>query len=271
MIIGVRAHDYGRHEAEELAQLIAAEGFKAVHLAPAKCLPGLKSLDDIREEHIRSLHESMEKAGVEVSILGCYVDLSSDSEAIREKAVRQVIQTMRWNKDIMQARAVGSESCYGRPGKLEKRRLFPFLLRSVDEILSAAEDMDTDFALEPAAWHTLEDAETARALLDRCKSRHLKIIFDQCSFLPYPSLVNQTEYWPWCLDLLEDYIVTVHLRDVLLGDQNIHVQVPLGKGQCDFSYLKKWLKKRPDMPVIREGLEPANASWELAMMKDFDK
>ena len=45
----------------------------------------------------------------------------------------------------------------------------------------------------------------------------------------------------------------------------------LGEGDMDYSVLKEWLKTRPDMPVLREEMDPATAAQDLAFMRRMQR
>lgn len=269
MLLGVRGHDFGRNTAEGIAKQFSEMGFSAIQLAPAKCLEGVESIDAIREEDVVALHEAMKKEGMDVAVFGCYVDLSAADEDTRQKAVGRFVQAMRWNKGILHGRMVGSETSYGRPGKIEKRVLFPNLLRSIDKIVEEAERMGTDFALEPVAWHVCEDVETMRELIDRFRSPHFKVIFDLCNVLPRPDLLDQKAYFRYCFELLGKEIAAIHLKDIVLDEKMQQVQVPIGKGVCDYSALAEFLADKPDMPVLREGIRKESAEADLEAMKEI--
>ena len=45
----------------------------------------------------------------------------------------------------------------------------------------------------------------------------------------------------------------------------------LGEGDMDYSVLMEWLKTRPDMPVLREEMNPATAAQDLAFMRRMQR
>ncbi|MCR5304770.1 MAG: sugar phosphate isomerase/epimerase [Lachnospiraceae bacterium] len=267
MKLGARAHDYGRHELGELAQIIAGEGFDTVQLALTKCAEGVKSFDDIDEGLCIKAKEALDNNGLECAVFGCYVDLAAEDPDVRKKAQDNFIKCMEFNRDIVKGSVVGSESCYKRPGKLEKRRLFPFFLESVDRICEASEKLDTDFAIEPVAWHVLEDVWLMRELLDKCDCSHFHTIFDLANVLDKPAITDQKNYWRECFSVLGDSICAIHLKDIQMSPEGSQIQVLIGEGLIDYSVLREWLRDKPDMPVLREGIHPESAAKDIEQMR----
>lgn len=267
MIIGARAHDFGRFSAEELAETIGRSGFQAVQLAPAKCLDSIRSIPEIREEHIGQLKTAMDAHHLRIAVYGSYVDLSCSDEDKRKQQVSYFLQAMQWNKEILRADTVGSESSYGRPSSFEKRLLFPAFLRSMDTLVNEAEKIGTDIAIEPVSWHVLSDIYTTAELLERFHSPRLKIILDLCNLLPRPDLIQQETYWNEVFGLLGPSIAIIHLKDICLDERRQQVQVPLGSGVCDYSVLRRFLAAHPDLPVLRENLKMETAKEDLEFMK----
>ena len=270
MKLGARAHDFGRHKLDALFGVIAGHGFDTVQLALTKCAEGVSSFDDINEDLCAEAADALARNGLECAVFGCYVDLAAEDPGVREKAVGSFIKSMELNRDIIKAGVVGSESCYKRPGKLEKRRLFPYFLESVDRICEASEKLNTDFALEPVAWHVLEDVWLMRELLDRCNCSHFRVIFDLANVLDRPQVVDQKGYWKECFDLLGDRISAIHLKDIQMSPEGKQIQVLIGEGLIDYGVLKEWLRDRPDMPVMREGINPESAEKDIAEMRKLD-
>lgn len=267
MKIGVRAHDYGRGSVEEIAAVLKQEGYEAVQLAIPKSFAGVESYSDITAELLEEIHEVFTREQIEIAVLGCYMDLGNPDEKIRSKAVETFIQCMEFSK-IVGAKVTGSETSYSHLSKLEKRRWHPYMMEALQQIAGAAERIDADFAIEPVGWHPLEDAETAREVLDALNSRHAKIILDPANILERPDLICQKNYWEYVLELLGDDIAAVHLKDFVM-DQGNYRGVLLGEGIMEYEVLEQWLKKHPDMPVLREEMVPKTAEYDLKYMRDM--
>ena len=82
-ILGARLHDYGRGTPDELFGRVSADGFAAVQLAYKKCIPGVKSYDDITPQLVADTVAAGRRHNVWVAVLGTYVELAIDDEERR--------------------------------------------------------------------------------------------------------------------------------------------------------------------------------------------
>lgn len=269
MKTGVRAHDYGRHTAAELAALLKGEGYEAAQLAIPRAITGIERYEDITEALCEEIREAFEKQGIEIAVMGCYMDLGNPDEEVRAQAVETFKRCLRLNK-ILGARVVGSETAYPHLSKLEKHRWFPSMMESLKELRDEAERQDVWMAIEPVGWHPLEDVETARDVLRVLDSDHVKIIFDPANVLERPAEVSQSAYWKRCFETLGGFIETVHLKDFTVDANGGYVPKLLGEGDMDYAVLREFLKTRPDMPLLREEMDPAYAAQEIAFMRGLD-
>ena len=270
MKIGVRAHDYGRHGVAEYATLLKQEGYEAIQLAIPKAFTGIESYADITESLCEEIREQFEKQQIEIAVLGCYMDLGNPNEEIRAQAVQTFKQCLHWSQ-IIGARVVGSETAYPHLNKLEKKAWFSPMMDSLKELRDEAEKCNVWMAIEPVGWHPLEDAETARDILQELDSNHVKIIFDPANVLERPGEICQPEYWKRCFALLGDYIESIHLKDFTVDEQGAYVPKLLGEGCMDYGVLMEWLKTRLDMPVLREEMNPLTAAKDLAFMREMKR
>lgn len=87
MKIGVRAHDYGKLNAGELAAALHKEGYQAAQLALPKAIAGIDSYDDITLKKVDEIRKAFEEEQVELAVFGCYMDLGNPDSQVREHAV----------------------------------------------------------------------------------------------------------------------------------------------------------------------------------------
>ena len=88
MKIGVRAHDYGKRDIEELAALLHDEDYNAAQLALPKAFMGIDRYEDITMGHIEKIREAFARNMVEIPVFGCYMDLGNPDPQVREYAVK---------------------------------------------------------------------------------------------------------------------------------------------------------------------------------------
>jgi sugar phosphate isomerase/epimerase len=252
----------------EYAALLRREGYEAVQLAIPKAFTGVERYEDITEALCENIREEFEKQKIEIAVMGCYMDLGNPDAAVRTQAVETFKFCLRMNR-ILGARVVGSETAYPHLTKMEKHQWFAPMMESLKELRDEAERLDVWMAIEPVGWHPLEDVETAREVLDTLGSDHVKIIFDPANVLERPALISQSAYWDYCLKLLGADIEAIHLKDFTVDGSGAYIPKLLGEGDMDYRVLQSWLRTRPDMPVLREEMDPATAAHDLGFMRKF--
>lgn len=65
--------------------------------------------------------------------------------------------------------------------------------------------------------------------------------------------------------------LAIHLKDFIVNEKGCYEAKLLGEGCMDYSVLKEWLKVHPDMPVLREEMNPLTAKQDLSFMRALDK
>ncbi len=76
---------------------------------------------DITPAQLTDIRTAFAEAGIEISVLSCYQDLSNPDTAIRENAVAAVCRALHYQKAVG-AKHVGSESACRDLTEDEKRR-----------------------------------------------------------------------------------------------------------------------------------------------------
>ena len=85
--IGCRAHDYGRHTPAALADTLHAHGYTAAQLAMPRGILGIDSFADITQAQLEDIRTAFDAAGVEITVLSCYQDLTAPDADARRAAV----------------------------------------------------------------------------------------------------------------------------------------------------------------------------------------
>lgn len=268
MKIGVRAHDYGRHEIGEYARILSEEGYETVQLAVPKAFCGINSYSDITVTLLDEIRTEFTKRKIEISVFGCYMDLGNPKEAVRNEAV-DIFKKCLSHAKILDAKMVGTETAYPHLRRQEKAEWFPYMMDSLKRITEEAEKIGMTVGIEPVAWHPLEDAETACEVLDELRSSQVKIIFDPANVLERPAEVNQPIYWRRYLDMLGEHIGAVHLKDFTVDENGRYCPCLLGHGVMDFTVLKEWLNVKPNIPVLREEINPKTARIDMQFIKNL--
>ena len=130
MKYGCRAHDYGCFTAKGLADVLTANGYNAAQLAMPKAIRGIPNFTDITPAQLTDIRTAFAEAGIEISVLSCYQDLSNPDTAIRENAVAAVCRALHYQKAVG-AKHVGSESACRDLTEDEKAATLPLLTDSI--------------------------------------------------------------------------------------------------------------------------------------------
>ncbi len=267
MKLGCRAHDYGAHSAARLAAILHDRGYNACQLAMPKALAGVKDYRSVTPQQAAAIGADFAAAGVEISVLGCYMDLSSPDGEVRRQAVANVSHCLFVQK-TMGAKLVGSESSYDHLDAEEKAARLPLLTDSVLRIVEAAARYDGVFAIEPVFWHPLDSVERVQALLDAAGDEtHFKLIYDPANVLRRRDQGRQAALWQEWLTAFGGRIEAMHIKDFVL-DGGSYCPRPLGSGVMDYTPIRAWLRaERPDMPLLREEVQLGCDAADLAFLR----
>lgn len=270
MKIGVRAHDYGKMEIEELAKVLHGCGYECAQLALPKAFVGIESYEDITLKHLERIREAFEKYQVEIPVFGCYMDLGNPNEDVRKHAVDTMKKCLEYSKEVG-AKVVGTETAYPRLTAEEKKIWYPHMLDSIQRVVEEAQKLDVKLAIEPVYWHPLDSLEVVMDIFEQVDDKkHLRMIFDASNLLEFPETTDQDAYWTEWLKTTGKYIEAMHIKDFYHDKDGQYVPTPLGKGAINYEAISKWLhENRPDMYLLREEMNPEIAVADIAFMKNL--
>lgn len=268
MKLGVRAHDYGKRSVEEMAALLHDEGYGAAQLVLPKAFMGIESYGDITPEKVKKIRSIFESYEIDISVLGCYMDLGNPDKEVRKTAVSTLKQCLYWGKELG-AGVVGTETAYPHLNDEQKRIWRPYMMDSLEQVLAEAQNMDMKLAIEPVYWHPLCDLEVVKDVVSRMDDpRHLRMIFDASNLLEYPDSTNQETYWEEWLEAIGEYVDVMHIKDFSLGRQNTYQPEALGEGVMEYASISRWLRcQEREIPLIREEMNPLFAKDDLEFMR----
>ena len=244
MKYGCRAHDYGCFTAKGLADVLTANGYNAAQLAMPKAIRGIPNFTDITPAQLTDIRTAFAEAGIEISVLSCYQDLSNPDTAIRESACRDLTED-------------------------EKAATLPLLTDSILRIVEQAAKIDACFALEPVFVHTLGTVEKLRTLKEAVADHdHFHIIFDPVNVLTAADVPRQAAFWPaWCEVIGKD-LACVHMKDAVFHPDAPRTPTALGAGQMDYTVIREWLHRdHPDAALLRDEVILPAAQADLAYIK----
>ena len=271
-LIGARAHDYGRGLPEEMLKRLAADGFSCTQLAYKKAIAGVDSYQDVTNELVCQTRQAMEITGVQVPVLGVYVELAAVDEELRRDHVEQFISQIPVCK-ALGASCMGSETTAMRkqpPGATVEDGQRQ-LLKSLDAILPVAEAYNVTVALEPVWHHALNTPETVRRVLDTMGSPNLKVLFDPANLMSREWMDRQDKLFGRAMELWGDKVMAVHFKGVCYTLDGRRTPCPLEQSAVDYREAFAAMKGLPQavIPVIREEAVPARAALDIAFMRSF--
>jgi sugar phosphate isomerase/epimerase len=259
--IGLRAHDYGaRVSPEELADILAPYRPAAIQLALAKALAGAPRSGGLSPGYARSVRRTLEKRGIAIAVLGCYINPVHPDPDIRDAQLRGFEEHLRFARDFDCA-LVGTETGSRDPGcgfhpDTEKPETFDLFCRSLERLIGVAEKCGSVVAIEAVAdQHTISSIEKMQRVLRHFASPALKVIYDPVNLIPRAGLAEpQERFFARAFDAFGDEIAAVHAKDFRAGKAK---DLPAGTGEMDYPALLKLLRDRKShVDILLENTGP---------------
>ena len=272
MKLGVRAHDFGRMEPEELARSIADTGFEAAQLALTKAISGIYAFSDVTIPMLRRVRRAFDENRIEISVLGCYVEVGLPDKELRLREVEKFLLGLEQAKELGVTLAGTETTRFSTVPGAERLReeAYQNLKDSVLRMTERAEQLCVDIGIETVADHTLNSAELTRRLLDEVKSSRLRVIFDPVNILLSENdIMNQDKIFRGFLETAGMDIAAVHIKDIVF-EGGVKKWRNIGQGAVRYEPVFRWLRaNKPELPVLREHIKPENCSIDYEAMKSL--
>lgn len=267
MNIGIRLHDTAGSTLEEHLRSAHEQGFRCIHLALSKTIPGFSMknapalMTDALAREVRTL---LDKYEMECAVLGCYLNLATPDEAELANTMECYKAHLRFARAIG-ATVVGTET--GAPNTGYKTCPECFTQESLELFISRlrplvayAEEVGAVLAIEPVCRHIVSTPERAKAVLDAIPSPNLKIILDTVNLLNTSNHTRMPELVAQAIALFGDKIRILHMKDYLPVEGAADVKsLACGTGLMDYGPLMAFVKEHPGIPMTLENTTPANA------------
>lgn len=263
MNIGIRMHDLAQGTLEERTGYAKAQGFSCVHLATSKVI-GPEYMEPAVVSPGLAAYLTRALQGLEVAVLGCYLNLAHPDEAVYRAMVPKYVahlQLCRW----MNAGVVGTETgnpnaeCSYDPTQSHTEAALDLFIERLRPVVDAAEKIGAVMAIEPAYHHIVSDGRRARKVLDAFRSPNLKIIFDPVNMLHPDNLHRRDVVIEEATDLLGEDIAVIHLKDYHAQPDKL-VACACGTGEMTYDAVLRFAKTRkPHIQMTLENTIPTNA------------
>jgi sugar phosphate isomerase/epimerase len=276
--IGLRAHDYGKKAADELAETLAAFSPASIQLALAKAFPDSPTIPGgLTPGYARRIRDIFARRNIAIAVLGCYINPVHPDPDQRENSLRRFEEHLRFARDFG-CSMVGTETgscnpdCSFHPDT-EKPETFELFCTSIERLLNTAEKCGSIVAVEAVAGqHTISTIELMAKLLDRFKSPALKVIYDPVNLIPVNGPTEpQSVFFERAFDAFGDHIVAIHAKDFRMEGGKKSQGLPAGSGELDYpALLNLIMRKKPNIDILLENSSPDTARGIFTRFQEIE-
>ncbi len=273
MKIGVRVHDFGKSNAEELAIKASKIGFNGVQLVLNKAIEGETGLaGTLSSDKAKYFYKTFKAHDLDIAMLGAYFNpVHSDKEKV-EALTLKFEEHLKYANDF-HAGYVGSETgsfnddkwTYNPLNRTEEA--FQEVKRIFARLANAAEKYNSKIALEGAFGHCMWNPKMLYRLVNEIGSDRIYYTVDIYNYLDISNYQDQTKIFDECLELFKDRIVIFHLKDFIVEDNSLK-QCCIGKGIMNYDYIMPKIKEHcPNSYLIFEGSKPEDMQFSYNFIK----
>lgn len=274
--LGLRLHDAEKLPLEELLPVVRRKGFTCCHLALSKLMKDLPcTASALTPGYATYLKNVFEKNGIDIAVLGNYLNLLNPSEAYLKDAYEKYYAHIRFAA-LLGCGMVGTET--GAPNEAYKfcpecrdEKTLSLFIRRLRPVVRCAEQYGVTFAIEPVARHSVYGPISCRRGLDEIGSHNLKVLFDPVNMLDLDNVDRREELFAQSLELLGPDIAMIHLKDFVRtpGEGYGLKSVGAGTGEMDYPTIMKFVKaEKPYIFATLENTTPENAAFCRQAMQD---
>ncbi len=255
--IGVRAHDFGRLSANELAAKIAATHLDCTQLALGKAIAGLDLKPGVLNPGIAfKIGEAFHKHDIQIAVLGCYVNPIHPDPTTRKSLLRLFKEHLRYARDFgngLVALETGSVNAdYSPHPENHGESAFEQSLASITELVEEAEKFGVIVGVEAVASHVVSTPQKMRRMLDTVASNNLQVVFDPVNLLSLENYQDQERIIGESLEFFGERIAIIHAKDfVVENGQFKFARAGLGKLRHDL-VMKFAVKEKPGISIVLE-------------------
>ncbi|MFC5531459.1 sugar phosphate isomerase/epimerase family protein [Cohnella yongneupensis] len=265
MKLGVLSIAFGQIGHRELARKINHYGFDATHLemnhiTDVDCRPG--KLSTGMANH---LAEEFARYGVNIPVLGCYVNLIDKDTERRKLNLKQLKEHLRFARDFG-ASTVTTET--GTANVLSPWEHHPDnqneenwneLRAVVENLAEEAEKWGVFLGLEGYTNNVINTPERMERLLQEVPSSNLGIVMDPCNYIDESNKHRQDDVIRDAIARLGNRILIAHAKDFNYAakDRADHrnVQPAAGTGELNYPlYMELLMEAKPYMKIYLEHL-----------------
>ena len=271
MSIGLRLHDAQGTNTKERADSARAQGFLSAQVAlaynygpqaiePAALTPGFA-------HRVRR-----DTQGLDVSVLGCYLNLAHPDPATYEHLLATYVAHLRFSR-WLGAGVVGTETGNPNaeyryePGRSHTQESLQLFIDRLHPVIDAAEKLGAVLALEPVYTHIVSDAKRLRYVLDTVRSPNLMVILDPVNLLHGDNIARRDAVIDEALELLLCDTAALHIKSYYMEEGRVK-SAPAGQGEMDYlPIFKRVVPRKPHIDLLLENTTPDTAPAALAYVR----
>lgn len=258
---GMRCHDIcPKMPMEPLFEEVKANRIDQIQLAFGKSISNYDfSVGHYSAGFARHIRRELEKNGIHVAVLGCYINPVNPIESRRQAEVAKFIEHLKY------ARAIGADMVGTETGRMDPNMKvvpetftetsYQLLLKSMREIVAAAEKLGVIVGVEGVFDHTLCSPAMMKRFLEDIDSPNVEVILDSVNLIHPEEVDCQEEVIAKAFDYYGDRITMLHMKDFVFEGRN-QIFRYVGEGLFQYEPLMRLLKERK--PHITMLLENSN-------------
>lgn len=273
MNFGMRCHDIcPKGDVDSVLNAVEEMGIHQIQLALGKSIAGY----DFGPGHYspgmaHMLADKLKERGIHVAVLGCYINPTDPDEEKRKASIAKFIEHLKYAK-IIGADMVGTETGRYSPSfqvvpETYTEVCYQLLLKSMREIVGAAEKLGVVVGVEAVHDHTLYSPLMMRRFLDDMDSPMVEAILDPVNLISKENYQEQEAVVSQAFDLYADKITMLHIKDFRMerdGPQFEHV----GDGLFRYKPLLARIKKeKPHVALLLENSTPQRYHADIAYLQ----
>lgn len=272
MVLGVRAHDFGKLPVEELAERISGKGFRCVQLAPSKAIEGLEAKrEGLNAEMAGRIRKAFDEKGIHIAVLGCYINPVHPEPAERRAQLSRFKEHLRYARDFgckVVATETGSLNAdFSFNPENHGERAFELLSDSLGELVGEAEKHGVAVGIEGVSHYVLNNPRRVARLLDKIGSGNLQVVFDPVNFITGENYLSQDGIIKEAFELFGDRMAAFHAKDFTVDNGKIN-SVQAGRGSLNYPLAFRLLKAhRPHMDILMEDTQPDVVEEGIAYLR----
>ncbi len=212
--------------------------------------------------------EQFNKEGVSIPILGCDVHLFETDEQKFQSNIDRFKEHIRYVR-FFGASVVATKTGKALPDNSEEEN-WKRLSQALTELKAEAERWGIFIGIEPAEGHLIDTPEMMLKCIKENSSKNIGVVLDMCHLIHSLNIEKQDQIIRKSIQLLNNWIVSVHIKDFIFDSCGERKTVPQGKGLFNTKlFLQQIDKYKPMIHMIMEGINETEMAEAISCIKDL--